>query len=737
MNRLKKILLLMLVLLVLAEILFATNTTDKNEAMWAQLETQTQGSAYLVDCGDCNELILPWSNEEGQKYLFLPSSSGEYRKREGSVSESDSEIMVMRSSGVASVFVILKEDALETVDANKNYLAPAYVTVINVDGEVEYAKDLEYIKVRGNGTYNTEKKPYEIKLTHSQGLLGMSAAKEWILLANAYDGSLLKNSLVQDFAANYTDLPSAVNKPIDLYINGEYRGSYLLSEKVQVREDYIEVDNLEKRNSTVNGESENTEYQQIIEDDISYVAGIENPKDITGGYLVEMVPGHLLDDSLSYFYTNNGTLFKLKSPKYASKEEVCYIKGIFDEVESAVSAEDGINPHTGRHYSEIIDVETWIQKYLLELVFQNSDMSYASMFYYKDSDSINPQLYAGSPWDYDLCLPNESSTDCFPYTTQMYLREELLQFEEVQSAFEQVYETTFVPFAQKDLDIYLTRKEEEIAASYDMNAIRWNQLGKTNDFTTGYSSLAANIDFLSRKMKASIDAMDRWLYERDNYCVVSFVDAYQEFLVEKGTRPDFNTPIFADYISLFDGWRDSEGNLYDKDAVVEKDLVYHASSIDLPTIFSASEPELLEMDFSNVQPELLEKIILGLRKIQSGNESELVLPTSAIDAGSSGEDVEVFFLKHDGDLLQKISVPQGATLKDIPIQEWEDGIFLKWRRYDNAEDLNENIYILESVVYETEWIYVPYLIENGLAISGKSIDEIDIEMLERAFEDGL
>ena len=187
MNSPKKILLLMLLLLVLATILLETNVTDKNEILLAQQEARIQGNAYRVDCGESEQLILPWSDDVGQKYLFLPSSSGEYKQIKDSILENESEITVIRSSGVASVFVTLKKDVLQTVDENKGYPAPAYVTIINEDGEIEYSKDLEYIKVRGNGTYNTEKKPYEIKLTHSKGLLGMSDAKEWILLANAYD----------------------------------------------------------------------------------------------------------------------------------------------------------------------------------------------------------------------------------------------------------------------------------------------------------------------------------------------------------------------------------------------------------------------------------------------------------------------------------------------------------------------------------------------------------------------
>lgn len=734
MSRLKKILLLMLLLLVAAEILFEINVTDKNEMLLNQLKMQTEESIYRVDCGDCEEYIVPWSNEKGEKYLFLPSSAEGYQKIKDGIFEDDSEIIVMRSSNVASVFVTIKNDILYSVDENKEYLAPAYATIINANGDIEYAKDLEYIKVRGNGTYNTQKKPYEIKLMYANGLLGMDTAKEWILLANAYDSSLLKNSLVQDFAENYTDIPSAVNKPIDLYINGEYRGSYLLSEKVQVRDGYVEIIDLNKRNSTANGTTEITEYQQIVEDNISYVAGIENPKDITGGYLVEMVPEQLLDDSLSYFYTENGTLFKLKNPKYASKEEVEYIKGIFDELELAIATDDGINPQTGRHYSEIISVDSWVQKYLLELVFQNSDMSYASMYYYKDSDSVDSRLYAGMPWDYDLCLPNIRSTDAFPFYKQMYLRADLLRFEEVRNAFQHIYETMFVPYIEKGLDTYLAQKKEEIADSYNMNAIRWNEIGRTNNFTRGYFSLEANIDYLSLKMKASMDAMNKWIYEKDNYCVISFEDVYEYFLVEKGVKADFEPPIYANYINLFSGWKDSEDNLYSKEETVEKDIVYSISTVDLSAIFSASEPELWEMDFSNIAPELLEKIIIGLRKNKAGEESILEKPISTINASVSGEEVEIIFLKQDGTVLQTIYVPRGSKLKDIPVPDWEDGIFLKWKRYDNGEVLNENVYLLESAVYEADWIYVPYLIMNALAISEKSIDEIDIDLLERVFQ---
>ena len=85
--------------------------------------------------------------------------------------------------------------------------------------------------------------------------------------------------------------------------------------------------------------------------------------------------------------------------------------------------------------------------------------------------------------------------------------------------------------------------------------------------------------------------------KRDNYCVISFEDVYEFFLVEKGAKPDFETPIYADYINLFSGWKDADGDLYKKEEIVEKDIAYNISVIDLSDIFSASESELWKMDF--------------------------------------------------------------------------------------------------------------------------------------------
>ncbi len=97
------------------------------------------------------------------------------------------------------------------------------------------------IKGRGNYTWTLAKKPYQIKLDGSKPVLGMGAAKTWILLANYADASLMRNKLAYDLGASLGLHGSPDSRWVDLRINGEYRGNYLITEKVEVKKNRVEL----------------------------------------------------------------------------------------------------------------------------------------------------------------------------------------------------------------------------------------------------------------------------------------------------------------------------------------------------------------------------------------------------------------------------------------------------------------------------------------------------------------
>lgn len=94
---------------------------------------------------------------------------------------------------------------------------------------------------RGNITWLEDKKPYALKLEQEMDLLGMGESRNWVLLANAADYSLLRNEVFYNLAQDM-NMPYAPQiEQIDLFINGEYRGTYSLCTKVEIASNRVSI----------------------------------------------------------------------------------------------------------------------------------------------------------------------------------------------------------------------------------------------------------------------------------------------------------------------------------------------------------------------------------------------------------------------------------------------------------------------------------------------------------------
>lgn len=113
---------------------------------------------------------------------------------------------------------------------------------------------------------------------------------------------------------------------------------------------------------------------------------------------------HLVYETALSNVSDAGDMLGIRSPKYASVNELDYISCFYNQMEAAVLSEDGINPTTQRHYSEYIDMESFARYYLLNEIVLNHDGGMHSLYMYKDSDSIDPKLHAGPAWDFDKSL---------------------------------------------------------------------------------------------------------------------------------------------------------------------------------------------------------------------------------------------------------------------------------------------------------------------------------------------
>ena len=315
-------------------------------------------------------------------------------------------VVILKSENLPSMFIETESGSLDAIHADKSHKEKGTISVIE-DGEVTVDAKLSYVKGRGNSTWALAKKPYNIKFEKKTNLFGMGKAKKWSLLASYYDPSFLRNTFIYDLSDEIGLLYSSKNKHIDLYINGEYQGNYLVCESVEVGETRVNITNLEDLNEEANA---NIDIESVAlagdrngskAGSIKYAEIPNNPEDISGGYLLEFDLLNRYAPEVSGFVTNIGQPIVLKSPEYASKAQVEYISSLWQEIEDAIYSENGTNS-LGKHYTDYIDLESFAKMYIIEELSMDIDAGLSSCYFVKDAKS--DKIIASPVWDFDISL---------------------------------------------------------------------------------------------------------------------------------------------------------------------------------------------------------------------------------------------------------------------------------------------------------------------------------------------
>ena len=248
---------------------------------------------------------------------------------------------------------------------------------------------LEYIRGRGNSTWAVDKKPYKVKFDKGQNLFGMGKNKHWILLANRYDNSLIRNRMTywlgEQLGMDYT--PQCI--PVDVIMNGEYFGSYLLCEQIRVDESRVDIVDLEDT-------PDETELDKI-----------------TGGYILSMDPAGD-NDPYRLFRTTKGMSFTLESPSFEDYEndaQRLYIQNYVQHAEDAIFGTD-FKDEDGNSYTEFIDMDSFAKYWWMQEFSENGDAYVnGSTFLYKKE---NDKLYWGPLWDFDYVAWGDLDYDSDP-----------------------------------------------------------------------------------------------------------------------------------------------------------------------------------------------------------------------------------------------------------------------------------------------------------------------------------
>lgn len=249
---------------------------------------------------------------------------------------------------------------------------------IMVDGEQTETLTGMKIRCRGNSTFNNAgatKKAYRVKFSDKVALLGDKgvADKNWVLMANHFDKSLIRNALTTDIMGRYCGMefnPGA--RFVDVVLNGEYIGNYQITDHPDVESGRLDI--------TTPGTDEEASEGFFLEAD-----GWKDHKYVTT--TLKSVP------------------VRIHKPKdgEVTSAQADYVKSWLDRFETALFSKDYKDEDKG--YRKLVDSVSLANLYLCTEMSANYDGFWSTYLYKRPNDQ---KMYFGPLWDYDIAYNNDT-----------------------------------------------------------------------------------------------------------------------------------------------------------------------------------------------------------------------------------------------------------------------------------------------------------------------------------------
>ena len=247
------------------------------------------------------------------------------------------------------------------------------VTLIN-NGKIEIDEKAE-IKLRGRSSnMAADKKSYRIKFDTKQKIFNFKGKeKRWTLIANHFDRSFIRNALAFKISELMKMKFSPRCQPVDVILNGNYQGNYLICDKIEVGKNRVNITEME-------------------------TTDISEPN-VTGGYLLQIGTGGFGRgrSEPNSFKTNKGITGKIEYPEEdeITPEQMDYISEKLNQFEEEIY--NGV--------LDSIDLESYSKYFLIEEFCGDPDNVFGSFYFSKERN--DDKFYFGPVWDFDLGFDND------------------------------------------------------------------------------------------------------------------------------------------------------------------------------------------------------------------------------------------------------------------------------------------------------------------------------------------
>lgn len=341
------------------------------------------------------------------------------------------------------------------------------------------------IRGRGHSSWNMPKKGYRLKLSEASPVLDMPAHKDWVLLANYADKTLLRNAIGFELSRRVGMAWTPRMRFAEFYLNNQFLGNYQIGEKIEVAPTRVAITPMSK-------------------------------KDVEGGYLLEVdYRERIAADDVFFVTSPTGRHFVMQDPSGSDVQDaqIAYISSYVQALETAILAGD-TDPTTG--IASRLHIDSMVNYYLVQELLKNKDSAMGSSVYlYKDRVG---KLTMGPLWDFDISAGNINYDPRAEEPEGWYLRNAAVWFDALMRVpdFKARVIARWPGFRRsiEYLDTYIEEQAYLLDASQEQNFARWPIL-KTyvwpNQVVKG--KYKDEVKWLQKWLKDRIKWMDKHIEE--------------------------------------------------------------------------------------------------------------------------------------------------------------------------------------------------------------------------------
>lgn len=379
--------------------------------------------------------------------------------------------------------VVINTYGMQEIVSKEDELS-SNVYIISKDGTDILSTTETGVRGRGNASWlYFPKKPYRLKFKSKQSPLDAPAsAKKWTLISNYSDKTLMRNILAYEVSRAAGQAYTPYIHPVDVVVNGEYKGCYQLCDQVEAASDRVPA------------------------------------KD---GYLIEV--DHYAYDEEVMFTSANGTPVTIKHPDEddISQEQWDFIESFYNKMENTVLSLNFLDEEKG--YRNYLDLHSFLRNFIVGEFCGNPDMLW-SVYMYKDA--ADGKLFVGPTWDHDLsfdndytshpindlgdyvfCTKGRAASEAIRRVTERVVKQDPEAKKLLQALWAEAYDAGI-----KDLPQYLDKTYLLLKESQELNFKRWPVLGeKVHMNFQALGSYDAEVQFVRRTITDRLVKFDGYV----------------------------------------------------------------------------------------------------------------------------------------------------------------------------------------------------------------------------------